>query len=51
MAVSDLALNIYEVCVCKSVTATHRILKIDAEQIPVSRRERKIGVFFFATKI
>lgn len=44
MTVPDLALNIYKVCVCKSVTATHRTLEIDVEQIPVSGRERKIDV-------
>lgn len=45
MTVPDLALNIYKVCVCKSVIATHITLKIDAEQIPVSGEERKLGEF------
>lgn len=45
MTVPGLALNIYKVCVCKSVIATHIMLKIDAEQIPVSGEERELGVF------
>lgn len=45
MTVPDSGLNIYKICVCKSVIATHIMLKKDVEQIPVRGGERKLGVF------